>query len=56
MISMLDNEFNSGFLKGTLKEHLLLAKCVGIEYIVIIANKMDLIEWDKDNVMKKLTW
>ena len=54
LVSMLDNEFNSGFIKGTLKEHLLLAKSVGIEYLVIVANKMDLIQWNKDNCNKKI--
>lgn len=47
LISMKDNEFEAGFGKGMLKEHLVLARAVGIEHLVIVANKMDIINWDR---------
>jgi len=54
MVSMLENEFNASFDKGMLKEHLLIAKFVGIEKLIIIANKMDLIDWDFDIYTKRI--
>lgn len=54
MVSMLENEFNASFDKGMLKEHLLIAKFVGIEKLIIIANKMDLIDWDFDIYTKRV--
>jgi translation elongation factor EF-1alpha len=53
LISMKDNEFESSFKMGMLKEHLLLARATGIEHLIIVANKMDLIKWDKDDYQKK---
>jgi translation elongation factor EF-1alpha len=54
LVSMLDNEFNSSFGRGMLKEHVLLSNAFGIEYFVIVANKMDLIDWDKDDCKIKV--
>ncbi len=54
LLSMADNEFTSSFERGMLKEHLILARAVGIEHLVIIANKMDLINWDEKDYMKKV--
>ena len=48
MVSMIENEFNASFDKGMLKEHLFLAKFVGIQNLIIVANKMDIINWDQD--------
>lgn len=47
LVSMLENEFESSFERGMLKEHLLLTKAVGIEHIVVLANKMDAIDWSE---------
>lgn len=45
---MINNEFESSFEKGMLKEHLILARSLGIRFLVIVGNKMDLINWDQD--------
>ena len=54
LISMKDNEFESSFERGMLKEHLVLARAVGIEHLIVVANKMDLIEWDEKECKKKV--
>jgi len=54
LISMKDNEFESSFERGMLKEHLVLARAVGIEHLVVVANKMDLIDWDQKECKKKV--
>ena len=46
LISMKENEFNAGF-KGMLTEHLFLVRAMGIKYIVVLGNKMDLIKWNE---------
>lgn len=66
LVSMIENEFESSFERGMLKEHLILARSVGIENLIIVGNKMDLIDWDEkvynkniDKVrkfLKKLRW
>lgn len=53
LISMKDNEFDSSFGGGSMKEHMLLARAIGIEYMVLITNKMDLIEWDEKKCKEK---
>lgn len=52
IIPMINNEFESAF-KSTLKEHLLIARASGVEKIVLLANKMDLIGWDREEFTKK---
>jgi elongation factor 1-alpha len=54
IVSMIDNEFESGFNRGMLKEHLLLARAIGIKKLIIAANKMDLIDWDVKQFKKKM--
>ena len=54
VISMKDNEFEASFGSGMLREHLSLAKAVGIENLIVVANKMGLIKWDKDVAAKQL--
>ena len=54
LLSMIDNEFESSFERGMLKEHLILARAVGIEHLIIIGNKMDVIMWDKEECNKKI--
>ena len=55
MISMKDNEFEASFGSGMMKEHLILSRAIGIEHLILVANKMDIINWDekrcKDKVM-----
>lgn len=41
------SEFESGFNQGTAKEHLILARAVGIEHIIVCINHMDTIDWDE---------
>lgn len=47
LVSVAENEFESGFERGMLKEHTILARAVGIEYLIVAFNKMDLINWDE---------
>ena len=47
MVSMIDNEFEASFNNGMLKEHILLSRCAGINNYIIVANKMDAINWDE---------
>merc|ERR1712100_964826 len=55
MVSVIDNEFNSSFDKGMLKEHLILAKAVGIKNLVVLINKMDTVDWNKDKYQEKVS-
>jgi peptide chain release factor subunit 3 len=51
VISARKGEFETGFEKGgQTREHALLAKTLGIEYLVVVVNKMDdpTVEWDKE--------
>ena len=45
ILSMIENEFEASFNGGMLKEHLVLAKAIGIQNIIIVSNKMDVINW-----------
>lgn len=45
-------EFESGFDKcGQTKEHALLAKSIGIRHLVVLINKMDDIQWDRERYL-----
>jgi peptide chain release factor subunit 3 len=49
VISAKPGEFESGFeKKGQTKEHAMLAKALGVQRLVIVVNKMDIVEWRKD--------
>jgi signal recognition particle receptor subunit beta len=48
IISAQDNEFEGGFNRGTLKEHLIIAYTYGVEQLIILCNKMDLVDWSKE--------
>ena len=51
VISARKGEFETGFEKGgQTREHALLAKTLGIEFLVVVVNKMDdpTVEWDKE--------
>ena len=59
LVSCVENEFNSSINSGTLKEDLLLIRGSGIENIMILINKIDLININNlknsyDNVINKL--
>jgi translation elongation factor EF-1alpha len=67
VVSVLENEFRAGFVNGgQTKEHLLLARAVGIPNLIVCINKMDLVDWDQDRFnqirdevntfLKKLSW
>lgn len=55
LVSMIENEFNSSFEKGMLKEHLILARSLGIQHVIIVGNKMDAINWDPELYNKNLS-
>ncbi|KAL5114512.1 hypothetical protein ACEQ8H_007602 [Pleosporales sp. CAS-2024a] len=51
------NGFEAG-LKGQTKEHILIARSMGMQHIIVAVNKMDTIGWDKsrfDEVSKRMT-
>lgn len=51
VISARRGEFETGFEKGgQTREHALLAKTLGVQYLVVVINKMDdpTVEWDKN--------
>ena len=55
MVSVIDNEFSSSFDRGMLKEHLILAKAVGIKNLVVLINKMDTVDWNEDKYQEKVS-
>jgi elongation factor 1 alpha-like protein len=51
------NSFEAG-LKGQTKEHILIARSMGMQHIIIAVNKMDTISWSKsrfDDIAKRMT-
>ena len=54
LTSMIENEFESSFERGMLKEHIILARCIGIDNLIIIANKMDVIDWNQEIMNNRL--
>lgn len=49
VISAKPGEFESGFEKnGQTKEHAMLAKALGVQRLIIVVNKMDIVDWSKD--------
>ncbi|VVU95565.1 Elongation factor Tu GTP binding domain [seawater metagenome] len=54
LVSMIQNEFESSFEKGMLKEHLILARAMGIRHLLVIGNKMDAIDWDQEKYNKNM--
>ena len=51
---MQDNEFKASFGDGMMKEHLILTRAVGIQHLVVVANKMDLIDWAEKKCKEKI--
>lgn len=54
MISMKDNEFEAAMGNGMMREHLILSRAIGIDHLILIANKMDLIDWDEKKCKEKI--
>ncbi|EUC41135.1 hypothetical protein COCMIDRAFT_106997 [Bipolaris oryzae ATCC 44560] len=51
------NSFESG-LKGQTKEHIMIARSMGMQHIIIAVNKMDMVGWSKsrfDEIAKRMT-
>jgi elongation factor 1 alpha-like protein len=51
------NSFEAG-LKGQTKEHILIARSMGMQHIIVAINKMDTISWSKsrfDEISKRMT-
>ncbi|KAF3037411.1 Hsp70 suppressor, GTPase facilitates ribosomal subunit dissociation [Didymella keratinophila] len=51
------NGFEAG-LKGQTKEHILIARSMGMQHIIVAVNKMDTVTWSKarfDEITKKMT-
>jgi elongation factor 1 alpha-like protein len=51
------NSFEAG-LKGQTKEHILIARSMGMQHIIVAINKMDTIAWSKprfDDISKRMT-
>lgn len=49
VISAKPGEFESGFEKeGQTREHAMLARSLGCQYLVVLVNKMDLVNWNQD--------
>jgi elongation factor 1 alpha-like protein len=51
------NSFEAG-LKGQTKEHILIARSMGMQHIIVAVNKMDTISWSKprfDEISKRMT-
>lgn len=49
VISAKPGEFESGFEKeGQTREHAMLARSLGCQYLVVLVNKMDLVNWSQD--------
>jgi len=58
LISAKTGEFESGFDKnGQTREHAMLAKTLGIKYVIVAVNKMDEVKWAQeryDDIVNKL--
>jgi translation elongation factor EF-1alpha len=57
VISAAKGEFEAGWIRGQTKEDILLVRGVGIRNIIVLINKMDRAEWDKEvyeNITKKV--
>lgn len=56
-ISMAKGEFEAGWGNGQTKEDIILARSLGIKHLIVLINKMDLVDWSKkdyDQVIKKI--
>lgn len=46
-VDVVQNAFENSLRDGIVKEHIYLAKALGIKFILVCLNKMDLINWDE---------
>jgi small GTP-binding protein len=53
LVSVLENEFVGGITNGQTKEDILLLRATGIDNMVVLINKMDLVKWDLDIFEKR---
>lgn len=47
LLSAKKGEFESGWIRGQSKEHLIIARSLGIKDLVVLVNKMDLCDWSE---------
>ena len=52
LLSAKKGEFESGWMRGQSKEHLIIARSLGIKDLIILVNKMDLCDWNQDEFLK----
>lgn len=55
ILSMAKGEFESGWTNGQTKEDILLARACGIEHLIVLVNKMDLVEWSQEVFTQTIT-
>lgn len=58
LISASKGEFESGWGKGQTREDITLVRCIGIKHLIVVINKMDSVNWDKeiyDDIINKIT-
>lgn len=48
ILSAKKGEFESGWNRGQSKEHLIIARSLGIKNLIVLVNKMDLCGWEKN--------
>lgn len=66
LVSADQKEFQSSFERGMLKEHITLARAIGLKNMIVIVNKMDLVDWSMESFkyvqkrvskfLKQLNW
>jgi hypothetical protein len=48
LLSAKKGEFESGWIRGQSKEHLIIARSLGIKDLIVLVNKMDLCDWSEE--------
>lgn len=52
IVSAKDNEFKSGFQGGQTEEHSFISRTMGLKKIIVVVNKMDIIDWNQKKFEK----
>ena len=52
ILSAKKGEFESGWTKGQSKEHLMIARSLGIKDLIVLVNKMDSCEWSEEEFIR----
>lgn len=52
LLSAKKGEFESGWVRGQSKEHLIIARSLGIKDLIVLVNKMDLCDWSEEEFLK----